>query len=239
MFDIHHELSKLPPDAAGVCEIAGRLITEWFGPIQAGDGYSPQEIADTERALGFALPAALRWIYRELGRRDDLVRRQDPLLVLDALRIRDDILVFREENQRVALWGVQTADVAHDDPPVVWQDLNTSGGDAPWQPYQDRLSAALLELILSESMLATGSNLLHCETGEEVLSGLPPEFELIPELAHVFHPIPDGPEVMWSASPDALLRADGETWAWLYAPDPAALDRARQKLPGDWAPIDE
>lgn len=237
MFDVTRELSKLPPEPGAVCEIAERFVTEWFGPLAEADGCEPYEIEDVERKIGFSLPPALRWVYSKLGRRDDLLRRQDPLQEIENLGTDEDVLVFRTENQRCALWGVRGSDVGQEDPAVVWKNPQ-DGDNARWESYQDRLSAAVLELIFSESMFSHGRNVLHCEIEEGVLPDLPKEFEALPGLDHVFWPIPEGPAVRWFGTTDALLRSDGETWLWLYARTPAALDHARGLLPGDWDEFD-
>lgn len=237
MFDVTGELSKLPSSSSGVCEVAERFVTAWFGPLAEADGCASDEIANAENELGFRLPAALRWLYSRLGRRDDLVRRQDPLLEIENLSTDEASLVFRRENQQCALWGVRFADIEDEDPPVAWKNPQ-DGDDAPWQQYQDRLSAALLELILSESMLSSGRNVLHREADEGALAGLPAGFEPLPELDHVFWPMPEGPKVQWFGSSDTLLRSDGETWLWLFARTPSALDDARDLLPGPWERLD-
>lgn len=38
----------------------------------------------------------------------------------------------------------------------------------------------------------------------------------------------------WFGGPDLLLREDSRTWLWVLAGNAAALDRARDALPGDW-----
>lgn len=237
MFDITRELAALPADPDGVCEVAERFVSEWFGPIADADGCEVGEIEHAERVLGFSLPSALRRIYGTIGRRDDLLRRADAVQEIGKLGVDDDVLVFRQENQRCALWGVQTADLGQAaDPPVVWKDPQDDGSH--WQHDQDRLSVALLEAIFSESMVSHGRNVLYCEAEEGTIEALSADFVPLPEFEHVFWPIPDGPPIQWFGTTDALLRSDGGIRLWLYARTPAALDAARNLVPGEWEELD-
>lgn len=88
-----------------------------------------------------------------LGRRDDLVRNQDTLLSPERLRVLEGALVYHVENQAVAHWGILLSDLAVQDPPtVVRRDLADRSAER-WEPWTARLSVALVELVMSETVL--------------------------------------------------------------------------------------
>lgn len=58
------------------------------------------------------------------------------------------VLVFRDECQGCTSWGVRLTELDLDDPPVVME----LGDD--WVPYSARLSLALAEMVLLESMFS-------------------------------------------------------------------------------------
>lgn len=82
-----------------------RFAAEWRAPVGVGNGYDPAVLDDTEARLGVRLPAALREIYGLLGRRDDLLRNQNPLLRPEQLYLSKGAMVYQTENQGAAEWG--------------------------------------------------------------------------------------------------------------------------------------
>jgi hypothetical protein len=77
--------------------------------------------AEAERA-GLRLPQALADYYAVAGSHtiNEKHNRLRPIARLEWL---DDRLIFMDENQRVAIWGIHRDDLAEDDP-VVWQGVN-------------------------------------------------------------------------------------------------------------------
>jgi hypothetical protein len=86
--------------------------------LEDGDGYSAAELDAAEGRLGLVLSPAFREAYGLLGRRDDLTSNHDRLRPLDELEVdeRGEALVFRDENQGAATWGVLLSDLGEDDP---------------------------------------------------------------------------------------------------------------------------
>jgi hypothetical protein len=75
------------------------------------------------------MPRALREYYAKVGKHP-LNQAYNRLLELPKLDIADDHLVFLDENQSVALWGVPRSHLAEDNP-IVWQGEN--GKPIVWQ----------------------------------------------------------------------------------------------------------
>jgi hypothetical protein len=208
-----------------------RGLAAAFGrPLTEGDGVDPAEMAKAESRLGIALPAALREAYLLFGRCADLTASQDQLLAPERLQAdADGVLVFRVENQYCASWGVRLEAMSSDDPPV----LLTVGDE--WMPYADRLSLALVEMVLSEAMFSArdgrsdNRNLGHVDQAELAVA-----FERLPLPDFPFWAIPDCPPVRWFAGPDVLLRDDGGEWLWVHGRTPEAVQAVRDRFPGEW-----
>lgn len=96
-------------------EMAQRL----FPPIGKRDGLPEGELKASEARLGYALPSALRSMYRTAGRRHDLHDAWDRLIPPKNLRTVNHALVFYEEHDRLAAWGIRHDDLTTEDPPVL------------------------------------------------------------------------------------------------------------------------
>jgi hypothetical protein len=98
-------------DPQRTLELCRAFMDEWMGGVEADDGFSAAELAAAEEDLGFSIPPLLRGFHGLLGKRQDALRLQDPMLRPDEFYLDGpDILVIREENQGSALWGVPYGD---------------------------------------------------------------------------------------------------------------------------------
>ncbi|MEU8006956.1 hypothetical protein AB0B66_37835 [Catellatospora sp. NPDC049111] len=207
-------------------------------PLAEGDGVDADRLRAAEKRLGIALPAALCEAHLLFGRRTDLTRVQDRLLAPgQLLRDAEGVLVFRVENQYCASWGVPAEAVDRDDPPVL---MGTGGR---WLPYTDRLSIALVEMVLSEAMFSADEANVdnRYDMDDAASAALRATFVRLPLPDLPLWAAPDGPPVRWFAGPDVLLREDSGTWLWVHGRTPAAVQAVRDRLPGDWqmVPDDE
>jgi len=208
-----------------------RVLAAAFGrPVVEGDGIDADLLQVGEDAIGARLPAALREAYLLFGRRRDLTAAQDSLVWPQNVRIdAGGVLVFRVEAQGCASWAVAERAIGQDDPPVV---MNVGDG---WVPYSDRLSLALVEMVMSEAMFSAderhGDNRELDDAARAVLDA---EFERVPLPVFPFWAGMDGSGIRWLAGPDVLLRDDGGTWLWVHGRTPAAVQAVRERLPGEW-----
>lgn len=95
------------------------IITRLFALEGLVPGYTPEAIAAAERRLGCMLPDVLRDYYLTLGRNKALNATHNRLLEPEEIYFSGSgHLVFYEENQAVAVWGIAAAHLAQEDPPV-------------------------------------------------------------------------------------------------------------------------
>ncbi|MET7301280.1 SMI1/KNR4 family protein [Embleya sp. NPDC005575] len=200
-FDIHAALPAALADRAGAWEFIRALAADRAKAIGAADGYDPAELDASAARLGVRLPTALRELYDLLGRRDDLTSNHDVLLAPDKLYVEDGVLVFREENQGVAWWGVRP----DGEDPAVLARYDTA---EPWSAWLPRLSVAAMEIVLSEILLFDDELVEAIELAPEEVDQLPEEMR---ELAFPGYPECEesGNRVRWFTSPDLLARYDG------------------------------
>ena len=90
-----------------------------FGEVEPDDGYSEAAVSEVAQRLGFRLPTLLRTVYLRTGRRDDFHQAQNRLRELNELTVENRVLVFLDENQGSAFWGVPVEALAEEDPPVL------------------------------------------------------------------------------------------------------------------------
>src|SRR5258708_1093397 len=149
-----------PGDRAAAWRVADVIAADWSDPPLAdGDGYTGAELDAAAAALGHRLPAALREALKLFGRRDDLTRNQDPITTPKDLETYEGALVFREENQGVCAWGVLLEDLDQDDPPTYLRPDLADKSEEEWMPWTDKLSLALVEALMAETVLTVAEGL--------------------------------------------------------------------------------
>jgi hypothetical protein len=122
-------------------------VTELFRKVgielSSDDGYSEEDLEECEERIGCRLPSQLRDYYRQVGKHV-INQAHNHLANLSTLGNVDGYLVFLEENQGVALWGIPTSSLVEEDP-IVWQGTVSHTHD--W--HSEELSvSAFLELSL-------------------------------------------------------------------------------------------
>ena len=111
-------------------------------------GLSAAEIARIEAQAGGVLPQALKHYLSELGGNADINQSFNRLLAAtDGMRWSSDgRLVFCEEHQQAAVWGIRREHLDREDPPVcVCYDASESG---EWLPESETLSGFLWKTAL-------------------------------------------------------------------------------------------
>ncbi|MEV4330972.1 SMI1/KNR4 family protein [Streptomyces sp. NPDC049597] len=208
----------------------------WTGqPLRDGDGSPEGELAAAEHGLGTALPRTLREGYALLGRHADLTAAEDPLEPPAGLYVDDGYdggaLVFRRENQDCASWGVLMDRIADDDPPVV---VESADG---WIPFLDRMSTAWVELVLTETLLASAHRYDACELPDDLLPALEAGYTRVDLPDHPLWASTADSPLRWYAAPGRVLRRDGlgnHSWVHAGGQTAAHLDLVRAQLPGSW-----
>src|SRR5262245_17446799 len=121
--------TKLPATRAERWGCISQFIAAWHGALQAGDGYSEDELRASEAELGCRFPSALREWYKLAGKRKTVWSNQDRLNTPDEIaktqrkdhpwyrRFRES-LVFYSENEGCEFWAIRHEDLNLDDPPV-------------------------------------------------------------------------------------------------------------------------
>lgn len=146
------------------------------------------------------LPGALRRFYERHGAAASAFAF-NRLLAADDVGEDDGFLVFCVEEQAVYLWGVATADLGEDDPPV-WCRENDPG--RPWVQHAPSVSVFLVQMLVMSAAMSEP----HCA----LASWLTPE-----QTERVLAPLrvldlppwdwPAGPDTRWYAGEDAVAFA--------------------------------
>ncbi|RAY11053.1 SMI1/KNR4 family protein [Actinomadura craniellae] len=234
-FDLVQEVSAGVEDRAAAWRFVRGFARDWASPLTDGDGWSEEDLAAAEERLGVRLPVALREAYLLLGRREDLTSNHDTLLSPAELYLDDrkEALVFRQENQGAASWGVLVADLGEADPAVfVRMDLADKRSEI-WERWLDRLSLTFIEIVLSESVQAPGelTDFLG-ELEEEDLETLERDCTRLPFPEYPLCQQPPG--TRWFTGPGVLLREDDRAVLYARGRTPEALDEVRDQIAGDW-----
>jgi hypothetical protein len=150
-FDVGQEVAASLGSRHGAWRFIRRFAESWLTPLTEDDCWAGPDLQAAEQHLGVRLPLAIREAYGLFGRRQDLTSVQDRLLDPNQLEVdvSGEVLIYRVENQSVALWGVPLAAMAQPDPPVL---VAPNFEDVSWEPFLDRFSVACVEMVLSESL---------------------------------------------------------------------------------------
>jgi hypothetical protein len=207
-----------PGDRAAAWHVAEVVAADWSGrPLAEGDGHTDADLDAAATALGHPIPAALREALKLFGRRDDLTRNQDPLSTPDDLEIYEGALVFRDENQGVCWWGVLLDDLAQDDPPTYLRSDLADKSNEEWVPWTDRLSLALVEAMMAETVLHEADDL----AGGWDLHGASAD---IPGLTRLPQLQPEYWQTTWYVGDDILAHASDDVWISVRARSRKALN---------------
>jgi hypothetical protein len=221
-FDVAGNAARAMHDRSAAWRFIEGFAAAWAEPLEAQDGWNRADLAATEEQLLVRLPEAVKEALSLFGKRPDLTSNQDRLLTPSELRVADDVLVFRDENQWVAAWGTV---LAGDDPEVrIKLDL-VDRAEERWDAWLPRFSLACVEMVLSESLFRDGAETADRETSEADVSLLEDHFALLP-----LH----SPGTRWFAADDLIVREDDGQWLWARARTTDALDQLLKALPGEW-----
>ncbi|GAA3655053.1 hypothetical protein C8D87_10414 [Lentzea atacamensis] len=222
-FDVAGEAARAVRERDAAWRFIEGFAAAWAEPIEPQDGWSRQELADTEDQLRVRIPEAVKEALSLFGKRPDLTSNQDRLLTPAELRVDHGVLVFRDENQWVAAWGTR---VTGDDPEVLIKLDLVNKAEERWDPWLPRFSLACVEMVLSEALFRDGAETADRETSEGDISLLEDHFALLPL---------NSPGTRWFARDDVIVREDDSQWLWARARTPHALEVLLKTLPGEWS----
>jgi hypothetical protein len=233
-FDLVRDLPSALRDRTAAWAYIRGFAATWRTPLAPGDGTPDADLTAAEANLGVHLPAALREAYALFGRRADLHSNMHSLLSPAEFYVDDrkEALVFREENQGAASWGVllsdlDKADLDKADPPV---RMRTDLGDKEaerWEGWLAAFSVSCIEIVLSEALQADEP---VCDHGDfEDFDELDRRFTRLP-----FPSYPEGEEGETFYTAPGLLLCDAGGWLSVRARDEETLDRFREDFPADW-----
>ena len=116
---------------------------EIFGsPPKPAEGLGNAAVRSALESAGLAIPTAL-FDYYSLAGRHWINENHNRLRPIEELEWVDDQLVFMEENQLVAFWGIRKENLIDSDP-IVWQGVN--GDSIEWYAENYRLSRFLMAM---------------------------------------------------------------------------------------------
>ncbi|MFI5828563.1 SMI1/KNR4 family protein [Streptomyces sp. NPDC051578] len=233
-FELAASLARGVEGRSGAWGFIQGFAAHWAEALESGDGWTEADLDAAEERLGVRLPVALREAYLLFGRRRDLTSNHDVLLGPAELYVDDakEALVFRDENQGAASWGILLDNLQDDDPAVfIRPDLADKSAER-WEEWLERLSLCFVEIVLSESL----------RSGEELCDFLDPDDDSIGLLEEnaVRLPFPAYPiseeehTVRWFLGQDVLLRDDDGMAILARGRTAEDLDRVRDLIPGDW-----
>jgi hypothetical protein len=116
---------------------------EIFGaPPSRSDGLGDNAVRAELRRIGLVIPRAL-FDYYSLAGRHWINENLNRLRTIANLEWMDDKLIFMEENQCVAFWGIEKSDLSRADP-LAWQASNND--PLQWFAEDYRLSQFLMAM---------------------------------------------------------------------------------------------
>ncbi len=212
--------TKLARGDCDVFAVLDELVAAWDRRVEdglRGDAVTRSAWDGVQASVGLPVPKALTSWYAS-----GVACLQNPRILPNDIELSGGIVVFQAENQGVVLWGIEVAQMAEEDPPVV-----VARNEEPLQFHQatERLSIFALEATLIEIAMRTAYGLSGVVDSRDVAGFLDWCVELPIELAHW----PGTRRTRFFAGGDTLAVAaddtEGETSLWI-ALGPEAPRRA-------------
>ncbi len=119
-----------------------RFATLFGERLINSDGLGDSAVANAINKRRLVVPRALADYYAVAGRHR-INREHNRLYAVAELEWQDDHLVFMEENQNIALWGIPRSEVSQTNP-IVWQASNPK--PLTWYSEDCRLSQFIMAM---------------------------------------------------------------------------------------------
>jgi hypothetical protein len=148
-------------------------------------GFEESEINEMEQNLGIKLPVNLRNYYLTLAKAEAINYSYNRLLVPNKeIRFSNDRhLIFYEENQCVAHWGIKEEDLKLDNPPV-WGNYGTEE-NSEWHIEADSTANFLLLMAVYNGTMGGLKHNANCfeQIPLEKVKLVEKKWKLIPEIS--------------------------------------------------------
>jgi hypothetical protein len=151
------------------------IVKTAFAESKIKLGFSINQMAEAESRLNLALPEALKDYFAVAGKSREMMDADFRLLAPEHLRVEGQYLVFCEENEWPAQWGIKLDDLAKfPNPRVVGRRDNTQ----KWFGESSKLSAFLLGVGCWQAIMSIQER-ARCKLPEKQLSKIEKQFEYI------------------------------------------------------------
>lgn len=198
-------------------------------------GFSENQILDLEKTLEIKLPLKLKEYYLELGKEENLnysfnrlLKPENEIGFSD-----DDFLVFYEENQNVAFWGIKKEDLSKENPPVYgnYDTIEKSDWEIETQTTENFF---LLMAVFSGTLGGLQFNGNHFgEIGSEIVKLVEENYTLVPEISKENQKVyTDGFYVVISLSFD---KENNCTAAFIGSSNQERFDAILDNIDIDWS----
>lgn len=198
-------------------------------------GFSENQILDLEKKLEIKLPLKLKEYYLELGKEENLnysfnklLKPENEIGFSD-----DDFLVFYEENQNVAFWGIKKEDLSKENPPVYgnYDTIEKSDWEIETQTTENFF---LLMAVFSGTLGGLQFNGNHFgEIDSEIVKLVEENYTLVPEISRENQKVyTDGFYVVISLSFD---QENNCTAAFIGSSNQERFDAILENIDIDWS----
>lgn len=198
-------------------------------------GFSENQILDLEKTLEIKLPLKLKEYYLELGKEENLnysfnrlLKPENEIGFSD-----DDFLVFYEENQNVAFWGIKKEDLSKENPPVYgnYDTIEKSDWEIETQTTENFF---LLMAVFSGTLGGLQFNGNHFgEIDSEIVKLVEENYTLVPEISRENQKVyTDGFYVVISLSFD---QENNCTAAFIGSSNQERFDAILDNIDIDWS----
>jgi hypothetical protein len=155
-------------------ELLSMISEIGFGKWDESFGNTIDEVNESENRLNLTLPEPLKDYYITLGKHDEFMDADYHVYPLSDLIIKDDALVFCEENQGLAEWGIQLININLPNPQV----SGRNAGRTRWVHQSLQTTSYLINLACWQAVMAQ-AEVAQCSLKKSELHIIENHFEYI------------------------------------------------------------
>ncbi len=148
-----------------------------FGKWDESFGNTIDEVNESETRLNLTLPEPLKDYYITLGKHDEFMDADYHVYPLSDLIIKDEALVFCEENQGLAEWGIQLININLPNPQV----SGRNAGRTRWVHQSLQTTSYLINLACWQAVM-TQAEVAQCSLKKSELHIIENHFDYIGDI---------------------------------------------------------